>query len=215
MSYAAGLIVRQQQMKAMKQQQMQMEVMREEQAYLQYQQALLLQQQQQQQAPAPLTYQQKVDQRNQALTQAIAGAQHSAVGADNPTPQQPAAVDTAKPPDVQDVVDLAEVWKKLDKRSMVWTLLVDNQAKVLTVAEYIDRFHKKGVRIRKEPVSYVETIDQMVTQNPDMLNRPFGELLQMAAIIEYDFDNGMDKDLLAKHVLGQAGFEANKKRLSQ
>ena len=42
MSYAAGLIVRQQQMKAMKQQQMQMEVMREEQAYLQYQQALLL-----------------------------------------------------------------------------------------------------------------------------------------------------------------------------
>ncbi len=215
LSYAAGLIVRQQQMKAMKQQQMQMEAMREEQAYLQYQQALLAQQKQQQQAPAPPTYQQQVEERNQALTRAIADAHHSAVSLEAPT--QPTSVTPTAAPktETQDVVDLAEVWKKLDKRATVWTLLVDNQAKVLTVSEYIDRFHKQGVKINKEPVYYVQMIDQMATQNPDMLYRPFWELLQMVAIMDYDFDNGMDKDLLAKHVLGPAGFEANKKRLSQ
>ena len=122
---------------------------------------------------------------------------------------------TAKSDAPQETVDLADVWKKLDKRSTAWTLLVDDQAKVLTVSEYIERFQKQGVKINKDPMYYVGMLDQMVTQNPDMLKRPFWELLQMAAIMEYDFDNGMDKDLLAKHVLGQAGFEANKKRLSQ
>ena len=155
-----------------------------------------------------------MEERNQALSQAIAGAQHSAVATDNPTQQQSTATATAKT-ETQEAVDLAEVWKKLDKRSTVWTALVDNQAKVLTVAEYIDRFHKHGANINKDPLYYVQMIDQMVAQNPDMLQKPFGELLQIAAITEYDFDNGMDKDLLAKHVLGQAGFEANKKRLSQ
>jgi hypothetical protein len=214
MSHAAGLIARQQQMKAMKQQQMQMQLMQERQAYLQYQQAILMQQQQQQQqAPAPPTYQQKVEERNQALAQAINGAHHSPVAADEQTPAQPA--NTAKADVPKDAVDLAEVWKKLDKRSTVWTLLVDNQAKLLTVSEYIERFQKQGVRINKDPMYYVGMIDQMVTQNSDMLHRPFWELLQMAAIMEYDFDNGMDKDLLAKHILGQAGFESNKKRLSQ
>ena len=47
-----------------------------------------------------------------------------------------------------------------------------------------------------------------------MLDRPFGELLQIAAIVDYDFDNGMDKDELARKVLGEAGFEANKKRFT-
>jgi hypothetical protein len=33
--------------------------------------------------------------------------------------------------------------------------------------------------------------------------------------VDYDFDNGMDKDKLAKEVLGEAGYAANKKRFSQ
>ena len=45
-------------------------------------------------------------------------------------------------------------------------------------------------------------IDQMADENPHMLERPFGELLQMLAIMDYDFDNGMDKDMLAKTCFG-------------
>lgn len=192
--------MRQQQMKAMKQQQMQQAAMQEEQAYLQYQQAMAVEQQQQQPA-APKTYQQMVDERNQALSQAITNAHNPVAAAKEEVPQE--------------TVDLVEVWKKLDKRSTVWTLLVDEQTKVLTVAEYIDRFRKHGVKINKEPVYYVQEIDQMVAQNQALLQRPFWELLQMAAIMDYDFDNGMDKDLLAKHILGEAGFAANKQRFSQ
>ena len=39
--------------------------------------------------------------------------------------------------------------------------------------------------------------------------------MQILAIVDYDFDNGMDKDDLARKVLGEAGFEANKKRFTQ
>jgi hypothetical protein len=39
--------------------------------------------------------------------------------------------------------------------------------------------------------------------------------LQILAITEYDFDNGMDKDALAKQVLGEAGYEENKKRITE
>ena len=110
-------------------------------------------------------------------------------------------------------MDLTEVWKKLDKKSTVWTLLIDDQSKLLTVSEYIDRFQKEGVKIQAPPLHYVQMIDQIVGGNPQMLQRPFGELVQIVAIVDYDFDNGMSKDELARKVLGEAGFEANKKRL--
>ena len=99
---------------------------REEQAYLQYQQALLAQQKQQQQAPAPPTYQQMVEERNQALTRAIADAHHSAVSLEAPNPAHIRhAYSRAQDRDPRGG-DLAEVWKKLDKKSTVgrcwWTI---------------------------------------------------------------------------------------------
>jgi hypothetical protein len=213
-SHAAGLIMRQQQMKAMRQQQRQQGTLQEQQEYLRYQQSMATGQQQEQseQAPAPLTYQQQVDQRNQAITQAITDANGNAVTVNNPDQQKILPTSNTA---VKEVVDLAEVWKKLDKKSAVWTILADKQAKVLTVAEYMDRFHKQGVKITQTPYHYVQMIDQMVTQTPAILQRPFGELLQIAAILDYDFDNGIDKDVLAIHVLGEQGYETNKKRLGR
>lgn len=230
MSHAGPLLYRVQQEKATKQRQSQM-------TQEQYQQYQEYQEQQQgdhaqEAAPAPPTYQQTVDQRNQAIAQAILSAHNQAVSSESeplgnnagtgqtqqqttyPAAQQQAAPQ-ALPSDAQDTVDLSEVWKKLDKRSTVWTLLIDDQAKVLTVSEYIDRFHKEGVKINEPPLHYAQMIDQVVGQNPQLLNRPFGELLQMMAIVDYDFDNGMNKDDLARKVLGEEGYEANKKRFSQ
>ncbi len=103
----------------------------------------------------------------------------------------------------------------MDKKSTVWALLIDDQAKLLTVSEYIERFRQEGAKINAPPAHYVQLIDQIAQENPQMLQRPFGELLQILAIVDYDFDNGMDKDLLARKVLGDAGFEANKKRFTQ
>ena len=130
---------------------------------------------------------------------------------EQPPPSAPVAVGA----DAQELVDLSEVWKKLDKKATVWALLPDDQSKLLTVAEYISRFQKQGVKISAPPLHYAQAIDQMAQSNPQMLQRPFGELLQVMAIVEYDFDNGMDKDALAKQVLGDEGYESNKKRIAQ
>ena len=205
----AGAILRIKQMKEMRQQQAQEE----------YEQAILNQQQEQsqQQSPAKPTYEQSVDQRNQSIAQAILDAHHQTPSAD---PVQPVNNATTAPiptasQDFKDVVDLSEVWKKLDIKSTVWQLLIDDQAKVLTVSEYIGRYQKEGVKISAPPSHYVQMIDQIAMQNPQMLQNPFGELLKILAIVDYDFDNGVDKDALARKVLGDAGYEANKKRFTQ
>jgi len=220
MSYSAGIIARVQQNKMMKQRQTQQQY----QQYLLYQQGMAAPQgpqaQPQGQPPQPvkpLTYEQIIDQRNQAIAQAIVDTHNSAVSVDKQPLGKPGSVAawlaTQKSVD-QEVVDLSEVWKKLDKKSTVWTLLIDDQDKVLTVAEYIDRFSKKGVKINQLPLHYVQMIDQVAAQNPQILQRPFGDLLETMAIVEYDFDNGIDKDILAKHILGPGAFEENRKRLS-
>jgi len=225
-SQAAGILMRVQQMKAMKQKQNQ--GMTQEQ-YRQYQEYQEQQQGGQGQQPAQPTYQELVDQRNQAIAQAIINAnahslvttnertessQNSQQTSSSPQAQQRSAAPTG-PATVKEEVDLSEVWKKLDKKSTVWTLLIDDQAKVLTVSEYIDRFQKQGAKISAPPMHYVALIDQIATQSPQMLDRPFGEVLQILAIVDYDFDNGIDKDSLAKAVLGEAGYETNKKRFNQ
>jgi len=233
-SHAAGIIMRIQQMKKQRQQpQMTQEEYR---AHLLEQQQQQQQQASQSQAPVPLTYQQTIDQRNQAIAQAIIDAKNKegageAFGPGNSSTQRPAPVyvGAGQMPEpskqalaaqtvssnAQDVVDLSDVWKKLDKKSTVWTLLIDDQSKMLTVSEYIDRFRKQGVKINIPPLQYAQMIDQVLVQNPQMQERPFGELLQIMAIVNYDFDNGMNKDDLARKVLGEEGFEANKKRFTQ
>jgi hypothetical protein len=229
-SYAAGMIYRVQQMKAMKQQQAQ----QQSRQYQEYQQEGGAAQSRQ--APAaPPTYQQTVDQRNQAIAQAILAAHNQSVSGETvpfgntagsgAAQQQQAGTQaiSAAPNQAMpnqgtgsaDVVDLTDVWKKLDVKSTIWTALVDDQSKILTVSEYITRFQNEGVKITAPPAHYVTEIDQMVQQNPEMLKRPFGELLQMVAIIDYDFDNGVNKDDLARKLLGEAGFEENKKRFTQ
>ena len=227
-SFAAGMTARVQQMKAKRQQQSQGMTPEQYQQYQAYQEQQQGAQPQTPQAPAPPSYQQTVDQRNQAIAQAILSAHNQSGTAVNVQASSNGLVSQAQPQvtdsgvaqkansgDEKDTVDLSEVWKKLDQKSTVWSGLIDDQAKILTVSEYIDRFHKEGVKINEPPLHYVQMIDNIVGENPQMLQRPFGELIQIVAIVDYDFDNGMNKDDLAKKVLGEAGFEENKKRFVQ
>ena len=165
-----------------------------------------------------------IEQEQQQALSSAEDRQVSPIGRSNQSQQdsfrstvapQVTTVTPAAPTEGEDVVDLSEVWKKLDKKSTIWKVLDDDQSKLLTVSEFIGRYQKEGVKINQPATHYVELIDQLVQQNPQMLERPFGELLQLLAIIDYDFDNGMDKDSLAKQVLGEAGYEDNKKRISQ
>jgi len=115
--------------------------------------------------------------------------------------------------EVKQIVDVEYIWEALETSSEVWPLMIDQQAKDMVVSRYIDLYRSKGIKIKKPAGYYSQLIDGMSSQNPEMLKNPFAQLLQTVAIIEYDFDNGQNKDSLAIKILGQKGYEANKKRL--
>jgi hypothetical protein len=115
--------------------------------------------------------------------------------------------------DGQTVVDITDLWNSLDRSSLAWEQIVDEEIKLLTVSEYVDRFGKLGIRIRKPPGGYVKFIDALALQDPGFLDAPFMNVLSYAAIVEYDYDNGKNKDELARQVLGEEAFRANKKRV--
>jgi hypothetical protein len=147
-----------------------------------------------------------------------AAAQYAAaqLGAAGVAASKNAPYARVNPSDVKEVIDIAYVWRKLEKSSKAWTLLIDNQAKMSTMSEFIERFRKMGANIYKQPSHYVEMLDEMSSQNPQMLLKPFPEVLQIIAVMEYDFDlKGMDRDRLALQLLGPDFYAANKRRLKR
>ncbi|MFA5088703.1 MAG: hypothetical protein WC552_06685 [Candidatus Omnitrophota bacterium] len=119
----------------------------------------------------------------------------------------------AAAPVVQDVVEMRQLWEAFETSSEAWALIIDQVSKEMIVAHYIGLFRQKGITLRKLPPHYAGLIDSMSEGNPSLLRKPFAEILQILAILEYDFDNGQNKDAMALKILGQAGFAENKKRL--
>jgi hypothetical protein len=168
-------------------------------------------------------YQKAAVEQQRAAVQARAGAEAMQRAAGSKIAQDvlatkaqaDAAQRAAKGPqdDGQTVVDIADLWNSLDRSSVAWEQIVDEEIKLLTVSEYIDRFNKLGVRIRKPPGGYVKLIDALANQTYGFLDAPFLNVLSYAAIVEYDFDNGKNKDELARQVLGEEAFQANKQRI--
>jgi apolipoprotein N-acyltransferase len=111
-------------------------------------------------------------------------------------------------------VDIKELWSALDRSALSWPRIMDAEIKLLTVSEYIDRFRKAGIIVRRPPGEYVKMIDSLSHDNEDILKAGFANVLSYAAIVEYDFQNGKNRDDLARSVLGEAAFEANKRRIS-
>ncbi len=116
-------------------------------------------------------------------------------------------------PVVEDVVDLRSIWKELEFSSEVWKMMIDNEPKLITVENYIKLYAKKGIIIRNSPQHYVDMIDEMAFNNAGMLKNPFYEVMRFVAIIEYDFDNGGDRDAMARKVLGDKVYYSNRQRL--
>ena len=137
---------------------------------------------------------------------------NSMPNANEPPPSYPSSYQTVSPqPD--EVVDIQDIWKQLETSSQIWLEIMDDQPKLVTVEKYVDFFKQKGVIIRKDPLYYVKLIDIIAVQNPDLFNNSFENVFQFVAIMEYDFDAGVDKDGLARQVLGEKVYLQNKKRL--
>jgi hypothetical protein len=119
------------------------------------------------------------------------------------------------PEEPQDVVDINQIITELDITSEIWPLIMDAEPKVMIIDHYIKRFAQQRTSIRKEPAFYVQMIDSMILGNPEMLKTSLENILKVAAIAEYDFDNGQDKDRMARQILGEAVYQENRKRLGR
>jgi hypothetical protein len=116
---------------------------------------------------------------------------------------------------VKDVVGVSDLWESLDKTGRAWTLLIDKKAKGVTVKHYIDELAREGGVVSKDPLYYAQVIDDMARQNPQMLDQPFKDVLRIIAIIDYDYDNGQDKDMMARKIFpNEKAFQANKQRVT-
>lgn len=102
---------------------------------------------------------------------------------------------------------------ELKSSSTLWARVSDQQIKAYVVYYFIGQYKQAGITIKKHPAQYVMLIDDLAAKNPGMLSNPFAAIVQVLAIIEYDFDNGQDKDAMARKVLGEQGYLTNKKRL--
>ena len=113
---------------------------------------------------------------------------------------------------IAEVADMSDVLAALETSSKAWVLIADIRPKLFIVGNYIDFFKNQGAIIKKSPEFYVEMIDGIAQESPEMLKNPFEFVLQVLAIIEYDFDTGTDKDQMALKILGPEGFKSNKQR---
>jgi hypothetical protein len=112
-----------------------------------------------------------------------------------------------------EIMDIRQVWNELERSSLIWLEIVEQEPKEITIAEYMDLFRSQGVMLRKPPTYYAQLIDTMFAENQDLTQRPFPEVLKLAAILEYDYDVGVDRDVLARQFLGEQLYQQNKQRL--
>lgn len=129
--------------------------------------------------------------------------------------QAEVAVDIPAQEKVEQVADFDDVVASLDQSSHAWPLVMDKEAKEILIDHYIQQYRQKGIVIRKPPLHYAGMVDSMSREAPEMLNQPFSQILQIMAIMEYDFDNGQSKDAMARKILGEKSYYQNLERLRQ
>ncbi len=117
------------------------------------------------------------------------------------------------PEEVKQEVTLDQLSENLLSSSQAWNLIIQPADKVTVVQQFVDQYHQQGINISKPPEIYAGMIDQMVQGDGRMLDLPFDQVLKIMAIMEYDFDNGQDKDAMAQKILGPAMYEKNRQRM--
>lgn len=114
--------------------------------------------------------------------------------------------------EVKEEVDLNQIVEALQSSSQAWELIISRDDKEIVAQAFIDRYRQQGVTIQKSAGYYADFIDEMSKNSSEMLAMPFDRVLQVVAVMEYDFDNGQNKDALAQKILGQSFYEKNKQR---
>ena len=126
-------------------------------------------------------------------------------------PLQVSALQKPQPPE-EEVMNLTDIWRSFETSAVLWADILDDDIKILTIQKYVEWYRDQGVVINKPPYQYVEIVDRMAVENPNLLQSPFKDVLMFTAIMEYDFNNGEDRDALAKKVLSEEMYRKNRQR---
>ena len=133
-----------------------------------------------------------------------------------PAPVAPAAGGAApvvkrEPPSPQ----IQTIFAQLNINTQGWLGLA-NGDKVASIDAMIKLFQERqNTAITKSPEEYAQKIDGMLTANENMKTLTLPTLIKIAAVMEYDFYNGQDKEALAQEVLGPQLYQQNKVRLGR
>ena len=110
--------------------------------------------------------------------------------------------------------NLPNLFNQLLASSQTWgSMTVDDR--VLSIEMMMKLFKdRENVAILKTADFYAGKITEALAGNPAMQPLPLPSVLKIVSVMEYDYFNGQDKDALAKEVLGEQLYAANKARLA-
>lgn len=112
----------------------------------------------------------------------------------------PAASVSAQP---ADPARLGAILNAFSKNMAPW-LQISDQERLLVVAAVIEMFRSQNDAVISNPAPYyVQRINQTLAQNATTRDMSIDRLIMILAVMDYDFDNGQDKDELAKQILGE------------
>ena len=101
----------------------------------------------------------------------------------------------------------------LSKDLNIWNRLHPAD-QLVAVAAVMDLFVKQNqVKFTKSPEFYVRRLNQTLMTNGEIRAMPLDRVMMILSVMEYDFDNGQDKDELARQILGPDMYKANQERL--
>lgn len=121
--------------------------------------------------------------------------------------------DTGFDPNEGGEIGFDDLIRRLRVSSEIWQQIADQDVKVLIVAKYIELYRQSRIVITRPSAYYAARIDQLAQENPTLLNNAFDKVLLIAAVMDYDFNNGTNKDSLASQILGPQLYQQNKQRL--
>lgn len=111
--------------------------------------------------------------------------------------------------------EYAQMMTALSKDMTSWGTLHASD-KRLAINAVIELYEQQGKGVIRRPAEfYVQRMDEALAANAPMVNFPLDRALLFLAVMEYDFDNGKDPDMVAKEFLSPEMYEANRLRLQR
>jgi len=112
------------------------------------------------------------------------------------------------------------VWAQAAEKPVQFTgkewLSLKKADRVKSITTSIRTGKERGIVIKKSPQFYSAKIDAFYEAHPDLINESVASVLKTAIVMEYDWEQeGVDKDALAKKLLGEELYAKNKSRLGK